>query len=67
MTSKKNKENLSFRITVEFDCMDMIDKKTFHKEFNSDPEAAYKFISDNLNDSPLCFSTCQKITKIEII
>ena len=49
-------KNVGFRITVEFDCSDMMDEKTFHDEYGCDPMAAYKFISDNFNDSPINFS-----------
>lgn len=36
-------KNIGFRITVEFDCTDMIDEKTFHDEFNCDPPYNGKF------------------------
>jgi len=60
-------KNIGFRITVEFDCTDMIDEKTFHDEFNCDPMAAYKFISDNFKDSPLNFSEDDRIVKVELL
>lgn len=59
--------NIGFEVTVEFDCPDMIDEKTFREDFNSDPWLAYKFISDNFKDSPICFNEDEKITKIEIL
>ena len=42
-------KNIGFRITVEFDCPDMMDEKIFNDEYGRDPMSAYKFISDNLN------------------
>ena len=46
---------------------DLIDEKTFHDEFNCDPMAAYKFISDNFNDSPINFSEDDRIVKVELL
>lgn len=60
-------KNIGFRITVEFDCTDMIDEKTFHDEFDCNPMAAYKFISDNFKDSPLNFSVDDRIVKVELL
>ena len=60
-------KNISFRITVEFDCSDMMDEKTFHDEFNCDAMEAYKFISDNFSDSPLNFSNDDRIVKVELL
>ena len=54
-------------VAVEFDCTNMIDEKTFHDEFNCDPMAAYKFISDNFKDSPLNFSEDDRIVKVELL
>ena len=45
----------------------MIDEKTFHDEFNCDPMAAYKYISDNFNDSPINFSEDDRIIKVELL
>jgi hypothetical protein len=59
--------NVGFKITVEFYCPDMIDEQTLNDMFNSDPLAAYKFISDDFNDSPLNFSQYDKIVKVEVI
>ena len=63
----KMEKNIGFRITVEFDCSDMMDEKTFHDEYGSDPMAAYKFISDNFSDSPLNFSNDDRIVKVELL
>ena len=60
-------KNIGFKVTVEFDCTDMIDEKTFLDEFNCDPMAAYKFISDNFNDSPINFSEDDRIVKVELL
>jgi hypothetical protein len=60
-------KNIGFKVTVEFDCTNMIDEKTFHDEFNCDPIAAYKFISDNFNDSPINFSEDDRIVKVELL
>jgi len=60
-------KNIGFRITVEFDCSDMIDDKTFQDEYGGNPMAAYKFISDNFSDSPLNFSSDYRIIKIEFL
>lgn len=59
--------NLGFKVTVEFYCEDMIDEQTLKDEYNNDPFLAYKFISDNFNDSPLNFSTYDKIVKVELL
>lgn len=60
-------KNLGFRVTVEFDCLEMMDEKTFHDEFNCNVLAAYRFISDNFSDSPLNFASDDRIIKIELI
>ena len=60
-------KNIGFRITVEFDCSDMMDEKTFHDEYGCDPMAAYKFIQDNFNDSPINFSEDDRIVKVELL
>lgn len=60
-------KNIGFRITVEFDCSNMMGEKTFHDEYGSDPMAAYKFISDNFLDSPLNFSDDDRIIKVELL
>lgn len=60
-------KNIGFRITVEFDCLDMIDEKIFHDEYGGDPMTAYKFISDNFSDSPLNFSSDDRIVKVELL
>ena len=60
-------KNIGFRITVEFDCSDMIDEQTFQDEYGGDPISAYKFISDNFLDSPLNFSNEDRIIKIELL
>ena len=59
--------NIGFRITVEFDCHDMIDEESFIKEYGGDAMLAYKFISDNFHDSPLNFSTDDRIVKVEVL
>jgi hypothetical protein len=59
--------NVSFKITVEFDCHDMIDDESFIKDFGSDAMLAYKFISDDFNDSPLNFSSDDRIVKVEVL
>jgi len=59
--------SIGFRITVEFDCPNMIDEETFIKLFLSDPAAAYKYISDNYNDNPSNFSSEERIIKIELL
>ena len=60
-------KNIGFRITVEFDCSDMMDEKTFHDEYGCDAMAAYKFISDNFSDSPLNFSNEDRVIKVELL
>ena len=60
-------KNIGFRITVEFDCSDMMDEKTFHDDYGCDPMAAYKFISDNFSDSPLNFSNDDRVIKVEVL
>ena len=58
---------LSFKVTVEFVCKNMATQKELENRFNNDPELCYKFISDNYNDSPSCFSSKEKVIKVEII
>ena len=60
-------KNIGFKITVEFDCTNMIDERIFHDEFNCDPMDAYKFISNNFKDSPLNFSEDDRIIKVELL
>lgn len=57
--------NIGFKITVEFDCPDMIDEQDFHEEFGCNPDAAYKSIA--INDSPLSFCKDQRIVKVEVL
>lgn len=57
-------KNIGFRITVEFDCLNMMDEKTFHDEYGCDPWMAYKSITDNFSESPLNFSNVDRIVKI---
>jgi hypothetical protein len=59
--------DVAFKITVEFYCYDMIDGETFIKDYDGDAMLAYKFISDNFNDSPLNFSSGDKIVKVEVL
>lgn len=59
--------SIGFRITMEFDCPNMIDEETFIKLFLSDPTAAYKYISDNYSDNPSNFSSEERIIKIELL
>lgn len=59
--------SIGFRITVEFDCPNMIDEETFIKRYMSDLTAAYKFISDNYGDNPSDFSSEERIIKIELL
>jgi len=63
----KDAEDIGFRITVEFDCLNMIDIKSFQEDFGSDPVACYRFISDGFSDSPANFSVEDRIVKIEIL
>lgn len=58
---------IGFKITVEFYCENMIDKECFLQEFEGNAEKAYRFISNNYEDSPLNYSTSDKIVKIEIL
>jgi len=60
-------KNIGFKITVEFDCPDMVDEKTFHDEFDCNPMDAYRFISDDFKDSPLNFSEDDRIVKVELL
>ena len=61
--------NIGFKVTIEFECLDMIDKDTFKKEFNSNPLEAYKYISDDFNDDVLNFCEYRKgnILKVEVL
>jgi hypothetical protein len=60
-------KTIGFRITAEFDCLDMIDEKIFYDEYGGDIIAAYKFISDNFSDSPFAFSSDDRIVKVELL
>ena len=60
-------KNKGFKVTVEFECPDMISEDDFLEEFNNDPMSAYRFISDNLSDSPGNFSSKERVLKVETI
>ena len=60
-------KNIGFKVTVEFDCTEMMDEKTFHDEFGCDAMAAYKFISGNFLDSPINFSIDDRVVKVELL
>lgn len=59
--------DLSFKVTVEFLCHNMLDEEEFINDFNSDAMLAYKFISDDFDEHVLNFSSDNgKIVKVEI-
>ena len=60
-------KSIGFKITVEFDCKDMIDYEQFQGEFGGDPMKAYKYISNDFEDSPLNFYTNDRIVKVELL
>ena len=57
--------NVSFKITVEYICYNMISEKELNEIYNGNVVAAYSFISNNFDDSPENFATDCTITKIE--
>lgn len=61
-------ENINFRVTVSFDCYNMVSEKDFHDEFDCNPMAAYRFISDNFRDSVINFSTDEEeVISVELL
>ena len=59
--------SLSFKVTVEFICDNMVNDDEFTNDFNSDPMLVYKFISDDFGDSVLNFSSDSgKVIKVEL-
>ena len=60
-------KTFGFKITVEYDCHDMILENDFLKSFDNDPMRAYKFISDDFTDDPSSFADGHRIVKIELI
>ena len=60
-------DNVGFRVTVEFDCLDMIDEKTFYEKYKGCPVAAYKIISNNFEDSPLDFCDKCRVTNVALL
>jgi len=61
-------KTLSFKVTVEFDCHSMIDEDSLRDEFNNNPIACYKFITDNFKDSVINFcDEKEKVVKVEVI
>jgi len=61
-------KNVSFKITVEYICPDMIDENYLRESFNNNAIEAYKFISDNFSDSVTSFSSkTEKIIKVELL
>jgi len=59
--------NKTFKVTVEFICHDMISAEDLEKKFNGDAMLAYKEISDDFKDSPVCFSSGDKVVKVEVL
>ena len=60
-------DNVSFKITIEFICHNMIEAKSLAEDFNNDPMLAYKYMSDDFTDSVYNFSDEEKIIKVEVI
>lgn len=58
---------IAFRVTVEYDCPDMVDEKTFYEEYGGNAMAVYKVISDNFRDSPCNFTEVERVVKVEVI
>ena len=67
MKKKKYTEILSFKVTAEFICPNMIDQKTLDMVYDSDPMYAYSKISEMMTDSVTSFATSEKVIKVEII
>ena len=59
--------NIGFKVTVEYTCLNMVDEKILKEEFNNDPLAVYKFVSNDFEDSPDNFSESEEIVKVEIL
>ena len=58
---------IGFKVTIEFDCLNMIDEKSFKDNFNNDPLEAYRYISDDFKDSVLNYSNSEKIIKVSVL
>ena len=58
---------ISFKVTVEHICKNMITSEELEDRFNNDAKLAYKFISENNRDSASNFSCKEKVVKVEII
>lgn len=59
--------DVSFRVTVEYDCDYMVSKEDLKNDFNNNPMEAYKYISNGFEDSPINFSQKERVVKVEII
>ena len=57
--------DLTFKVTVEFICPNMIDDEVLREKFNNDPMSAYKWIAED--DNPYSFSESTKVTKVQIV
>ena len=58
---------ISFKVTVEYICNDMISSEQLEDRFNNDVVLAYKFISDNHSESASSFADKEKVVKVKII
>jgi hypothetical protein len=60
-------KNLSFKVTVEYYCNNMVSVEELKTEFENNPLKAYQFISDDFKDSASSFAETEKVIKVEII
>ncbi len=59
-------KDLTFIVTVEYTCPNMISKKDLDEYYNGDINLAYKAISDNHHDSAGQFSDIEKVISVRV-
>lgn len=58
---------IAFRVTVEYDCPDMVDEASFYREYEGNAMAVYREISDNFRESPWNYTEVERVVKVEVI
>ena len=59
--------DLSFVVTVEYICCNMVDTETFINDYDASPEDFYESISDNYSLDPMNFADECKIISVKIL
>lgn len=58
---------LTFKVTVEYTCRNMVEQESLLKDFEGDALKCYKYISDDFKDSPYNFSSEPgKVINVEV-